>query len=392
LYAFDVTNPASPSLKWKQGCPNNFPVSGSVDDSGCTSNMSGIGQTWSPASPFKASGYNGPLLIMGGGYDPCEDDESGNSNNDCSSTKGNHVYVFDANYGTLLKTLDTDRAVVGEIFIVPGTSGNAKFAYATDAGGNVYRISGATAGAEFASTAPSGWNITKIASLGCDSAGTCDANRKFMFGPDVVEDNGVYYVMAGSGDREKPIQAYTVTTGVTNYFFVVQDKPGQADWLTSQNSACGANVMCLASLLPISGDTTPSAADFEGKRGWYLSLSPTEQVVTSAITVYGNITFSTHQPAQEDAEACQSNLGTTKVYNINFTNAAPAGTRTTRSEDVAGDGLPPSPVAGMVTLDDGSTVPFVIGASPDSPLEAYEPTFSGGGSQPKTRVYWYIQQ
>jgi type IV pilus assembly protein PilY1 len=43
IYAFDVTNPGTPSLLWKVGCPNLG------NDDGCTAGMSGIGQTWSTA-------------------------------------------------------------------------------------------------------------------------------------------------------------------------------------------------------------------------------------------------------------------------------------------------------------------------------------------------------
>ncbi len=80
-----------------------------------------------------------------------------------------------------------------------------------------------------------------------------------------------------------------------------------------------------------------------------------------------------------------------------------------RCAPVAGGGLPPSPVAGMVTLDaedsgtdggtgnggtssTGLTVPFCIGCGEDSPLEGGEPPSPPMASQPKSRVYWYIQQ
>src|SRR5215471_10751164 len=41
VYAFNVTNPSSPSLKWKVGCPDL------TDDINCTNGFSAIGQTWS---------------------------------------------------------------------------------------------------------------------------------------------------------------------------------------------------------------------------------------------------------------------------------------------------------------------------------------------------------
>ncbi|HSH90161.1 MAG TPA: hypothetical protein VK996_09240, partial [Ramlibacter sp.] len=75
-----------------------------------------------------------------------------------------------------------------------------------------------------------------------------------------------------------------------------------------------------------------------------------------------------------------------------YTNAASANGTTNRYEDVAGDGLPPSPVGGRVTLDDGSTVPFCIGCSKDSPLEGSPPKGLATVVQPKSRLFWYIQK
>lgn len=382
LYAFDVSNPASPSLKWKKGCPNNFPISGTVDDTSCTAGFSGIGQTWSSPKVFKAAGYGAGasnLLILGGGYDTCEDRDP----NTCtSSNKGNKIYVLDADTGSLLKTFDTDRGVIGDVTLVPDSSGKAIYAYAADLGGNLYRV---TMGA----LAPASWAITKVASLGCDTTASCTNNRKFMFAPDVVFDDGGYIVLLGSGDREKPLLSYTGAASVSNYFFMVKDRPGDATWLSSESATCGSSVICRDSLLPILDDTTPSDSDLAAKKGWYLGMTSTEQVVTSAITVFGLVTFSTHQPAVATPGVCSS-LGESRVYNIAFENAE--GNDGLRFEDLAGDGLPPSPVAGMVTLDDGTTVPFVIGANPDSPLEGSPPITPPSLTQPTSRVYWNIER
>jgi type IV pilus assembly protein PilY1 len=131
----------------------------------------------------------------------------------------------------------------------------------------------------------------------------------------------------------------------------------------------------------------------QAKKGWYLSMATGEKVVTSSITLYGTVTFSTHQPSTANANSCSANLGTSRVYNVSYSNAAPAGSNG-RYQRIVGDGLPPSPVAGLVTLDNGRTVPFVIGASPNSPLEATQGgnAPSASVSQPKSRVYWYVQQ
>jgi type IV pilus assembly protein PilY1 len=388
LYAFDVTTPGEPDLVWKK----------------TASNLTGLGQTWSTPKVLKTAGYTtNPMLIMGGGYDTCEDHDSPTANHICTtSSNGNRIYVLDAIEGDLLKNMilpktagtDPNRGVIGDVTIVNDlATGLAKFAYAADLGGNIYRISGVDANTPFGNTAPENWTITKIASLGCSGTTACNLNRKFMFAPDVVVEGDTYYLMIGSGDREKPLYSYTGATNVTNYFFMLKDKPTESSWLLSEEEICGGPVVCMNSL----GSMTASVSGVTGtpaEKGWKLSLHDNEQVVTSAITLYGVVTFSTHQPTVS-ATCGGANLGTARVYNIRYLDASSANGRVDAPfETIVGGGLPPSPVAGRVTLDDGATVPFVIGANPLSPLES---SLGGGGlspavNQPKSRVYWYLQQ
>lgn len=408
IYAFDVTDPANPSLKWKKGCPNQG------DDIGCTAGFDGIGQTWSAPKVAKAVGYGAgasPMLIMGGGYDRCEDDDP----HTCTTaTKGNKVYVLDADTGNRLVTLNTDRAVVSEVFVVKDASGLAKFGYVADLGGNVYRINIGTA-------APAAWTITKIASLGCASPGTCSPNRKFMFAPDVVESNGKYVLLLGSGDREKPLMAYDAAASVANYFFMLEDDPYDPTWLESTN--CGSEVICLNSLYHIGlNDSSPTVATVQGYKGWYLSLQPHEQVVTSALTIFGTVYFNTHVPAVVNENVCTSTLGKAYTYKLYYANAANNNGTDSRAQEVAGGGLLGSPSGGMVILDGGgsgsgdtggdgdgttggdgdgttggaenptsTTVPFITGSDPDSGLEGNDPEPPSVVYQPKSRVYWYIQ-
>jgi len=373
VYAFNVSSPASPSLIWKKD----------------TSNLAGLGQTWSAPKILKSAGYGAgasPMLIMGGGYDVCHDVDG--NNNSCGSS-GKKIYVLDAVSGALLRTFDTDSSVIADVTVVPDDTGLAKYAYAADLGGNVYRISGATANSPIGNTAPGSWTITKIAALG----GSGSDNRKFMFAPDVVAvDADTYAVLLGSGDREKPLASYTLTAGVSNRFYMIKDKPTEVTWLSSESANCSSSVMCTNSLVAITSSATPTASDLAAKKGWYLALSATEQVVTSAITVFGTVTFSTHKPAVVVSGSCTSGLGTATVYNINYADAAPLSGQTDRGAAIAGGGLPPSPVAGMVTLDDGTTVPFLIGGNPNSALEGGKPTRSSSATviRPKSRVYWNI--
>ncbi|RPJ45091.1 MAG: pilus assembly protein PilY [Betaproteobacteria bacterium] len=396
VYAFDVSDPTAPEVKWKVGCPSNFQTDGSVSDTGCTTGFAGIGQTWSAPKALKAPGYSvsgagteKPMLIMGGGYDVCEDGDP----HTCTSTKGNRVYILDADTGALLKTLGGDtsdgdlisRGVVADVIVVPhSVTGLATMAYVADLGGNVYRIN-------IGDDAPADWTITKIASLGGSGA---DA-RKFMFAPDVVLDNGKYVLLLGSGDREKPLSTYSGATSVANKFFMLKDDPADEEWLSGETANCGAAVICMDSLESVTyGSGSPTLATVGEKKGWALELHDNEQVVTSAITIFGVVTFSTHEPApvNVDPNVCTSSLGKARVYNIGYANAGLLTGRNSRFAEIPGGGLPPSPVAGMVTLDNGVTVPFCIGCDSESPLKGGEPPPPIMANQPKSRVYWHIQQ
>jgi type IV pilus assembly protein PilY1 len=375
-----VTYPSlDPKLKWKQGC----------DKTGCTTDFDNIGQTWSAPKALKAAGYEGgtkPLLIMGGGYDACEDSDT----TACTTpTKGSKIYVLDANDGTVQKALSLDgRGAVSDVFVVkdPAT-GLAQFAYVGDLGGNIWRVN-------IGSETPSNWTVTKIASLGCDTVGSCFPNRKFQFMPDVVFDNGKYLLLIGSGDREKPLATYTGAYGVKNYFFMVQDDPSDPDWLSSETDNCGSAVICLNSLVKIAnGGASPTSATVALHKGWYLELYPHEQVVTSAITIFGTVNFSTHTPAVYQSGECTGNLGTARVYNVSYVNAGGVYGETRRSSKIDGGGLAPSPVAGMVTLDGSTTaVPFCIGCDPHSSLQGSDPPPPPPLNQPKSRVYWQLEQ
>lgn len=386
LYAFDVTTLDSPSLKWKIGCPNL------TNDTGCSTDLSDIGQTWATPTALKAAGHgsgNSTILAMGGGYDNCEDADP----NTCtSSSKGRRIYMLDADTGTALKIFTTDRGVVGDVTIVTNSAGQAVYGYAADLGGNVYRISGVDAATPIGDTPPADWTITKIAALGCDAAASCTANRKFLYGPEVAVSNGEYIIILGSGDREKPLLSYTSAASVSNRFYTLRDKPSESTWLTSQNAACAADVICNASLLAITGSGTPSDADLANyPRGWYLALAPTEQVVTSALLLFDTIIFSTHSPQVASLTSCVG-LGTARNYNISYLNASGNGDR---FQVIAGGGLPPSPVAGVVELDDGTQKPFIIGGGPcaaDSSLQGCEAVPPASGTRPKSWVFWDIER
>jgi type IV pilus assembly protein PilY1 len=389
LYAFDVTIPTTPSLKWKIGC--------TADGSTCSTGAADMGQTWGTPRPIKVTGYGtppAPLLIMGGGYDTCEDPDV----NTCTATsKGRKVYIINADTGEIVKSLATDRGVIGEVKVVPDDDGYAKYAYASDLGGNVYRI---TIGA----LAPAAWTITKIASLGCATYSTtpCSNNRKFMFGPSVIpEVDGSYSLFLGSGDREKPLGAayFPSTSAVQNYFFKISDKPSDTGWLTSENATCGANLICLASLGSSGSTASASTCGVGGgvptSKGWKLALRTHEQVVTLAATRFGVTTFSTHMPDVSPPGTCGARLGTVHVYNLEIAAGVPTA-GTTCADEVGKGGLPPPPEKMDVCMDDACTIrrSICIGCGTQSSIQSKENGIPQSvlGPNAKRRVYWYIQK
>jgi type IV pilus assembly protein PilY1 len=357
IYSFDVTDRTTPKLNWKIGCPSLDPN----DPSGCTSGMEDIGQTWSRVSVIYAQGYlddsgkMAPLILVGGGYDVCEDYDDGvENNNNCDSTKGNIIYLLDAVEGDVVDTFETTRSVPGNITIVPVSDDDPRimYAYAVDMGGNVYRISGEKDGdpAIIGDIDPSvePWIITKIASLGCDGVApvgdNCtdgnSSNRKFLFGPDVIRlESGMFGVFAGTGDREKPLLDYAATENVTNYFYGLVDAPLDPDWLDGE---CGTGTICQSSLATLDPNDIADGVEPTAK-GWRLELREGEQVVTGAITADNDVYFSTHIPTQP--EACDADYGIATAYALNYFDGS--GTDT----EFLGGGLVPTPVAGKVIID-----------------------------------------
>jgi type IV pilus assembly protein PilY1 len=395
LYSFDVTDRSAPTLNWKIGCPVLDPN----DPTGCTTDMEEIGQTWSRVAVTYAQGYDpdgdgelDPLLMFGGGYDICEDYDDGTSkNNECTTTKGNAIYLVDAVSGVYVNSWSTDRSVPGKVTVVPMADDDPRimYAYAADTGGNVYRISGKDQNDDpmvIGSTLPSTWLKTKIASLGCDTKDPCDDNRKFLFGPDVIKvpDSDLIGILVGSGDREKPLRDYGAALGVENHFYVLFDQPTNQDWLDDEAPPiCRADIICHDSLATLDpNDLVDGVAPTT--KGWKLQLRPGEQVVTGAITVDNVVNFSTHIPTVPDS--CDADYGEATAYNIDYADASGGST------EFLGGGLVPTPVAGKVLID-GVAVPFCIGCgSEGSPIGAGK---VGGGidwTQPRSRVFWNIDQ
>jgi Tfp pilus tip-associated adhesin PilY1 len=381
LYAFDVTTPNSPQFKWKAGCPDQ------TDDVGCSSGMTGIGQTWSAPGVAFLGGYSSttPAVIVGGGYDTCEDTDSATTS--CSSPKGATVYVLDANSGAIIKSFTTTRSVAAEVALVDiNGDGSVDAAYVADTGGNLYRINFSDPTNYFAALPPTSWTITKVAY-------TSAASRKFLFTPAVVPYKNSVYVALGSGDPEHPLSvSYPYTTPVTNRFYVYLDNP-LSSTVTNLDGATMLNYTNPSTNSCATAAVLPSGSNV----GWYMDLTANgtgEQTVTWALIVDGMVTFSTNRPIAS-ATTCASPLGEARSYWLNLLNGSGAiGVNGTcggsRSEVFVGGGIPPSPVSATVNVG-GVSQTVVIGAgqrdgASSSALSGQQ--ISLPITNKRTRIYW----
>ena len=382
IYALDASDPAVPKFKWKVGCPN------ATNDTGCTTGFTGIGQTWSvPSVTSSLLGYKDsagkykPVLIVGGGYDTCEDADVVSPT--CTSPKGTGVYVIDADTGALIKSFATLRSVAADVSLLGlGTAGVVDHAYAADTAGNLYRI-------DFDADQTK-WAINRIASTKSGDG------RKFLFEPSLLPVAGnQVYVGIGSGDREHPLKA-NAANGVQNRFYMYRDDLTKTAAIGLDDTS-STGVMCDFSL-----NTTCSPGGIppgSSKRGWYINLPGSgEQTVTSSLIVGGVVTFSTNMPTPPSAvpkAICTPDLGVATGYMLNLLTASGAIgvsgiSGGDRSGTFIGGGLPPSPVFATVPVGNKATS-VVIGAiqksgSASSPIasQIVNPAISPN----RKSIYW----
>jgi len=409
LYGFNVTASADPRMLWRAGCPL------SSSDTGCSTGFTGIGQTWSIPAVAKIKGYPSlgaetPVIIVGGGYDACEDNDHATTT--CTTPKGRYVYVLDAATGALLKTFGAggtsgtiDRSVIADVTLVDlSFLGFAQHAYVVDTGGSLYRIDFVDPNTLATRAAAADWTIAKIAY-------TTGGSRKFQFSPAALPSAGKVFLTVGSGDRERPLitnypydSLATKGGPVGNRFYMFIDTfpteivaPATVPTPTAAVDLDGTAITdfttstSCSSALPLSG---------AGSNGWRLNLNSGtgEQTVTSSTIFGGLVFFSTNRPLAGAVGSCTNNLGEARGYAVNLLNASGAVGVTglcggERSNTFLGGGLPPSPVTGTVPVD-GKPVTVMIGGidrtgAASSPIGSQKVTPSI--TQTRSRIYWYRQ-
>lgn len=353
VYALDVSPsdlesgapPETPGFLWRAGCTDDSDLSCTDED------LVGIGHTWSTPVTGFVRGYFGPggsaaqpnpVLLMGGGSDPCLDqDKASLALLECE--KGKYIYVLDGKTGEVLRAFPTQAPVVADIEAIDfDYDGYIDFAYAADVAGHLYRItlSRITDGVIDHSVAlsPEEWVWPDQPIAFTDREGV-----RFKNQPIAAEVGDNIFIALGSGDRERPLkQNYPYVRSVKNRFYTFIDTP-----LTPRATGIDLDTLLDASTgLAAGANQDEPIENILHFDGWYLDLADRgEQVVNQAAIGGGYVFFNSFQAEGSNKGFC-SDLGTAKAYRVPLFAPEAAEGR------VFGEGIPIPPIIVTVRLSD----------------------------------------
>ena len=313
-YVFDVTQKASPTLKFKI--------------EGGAGTLAKLGQTWSRPTITKVNmgGQVKNVMIVGGGYDDAQDDRAIRAND----VVGNAVFMFDADTGSLLwhaSNEDADLNLTNMTYSVPGrisvidrdNDGFADHMYVADMGGQLFRLD--------IYNGNSGTNFIKGARIADFGGDTAETNRHFYYGPDVTEialgDELYYGIALGSGWRASPLD-----TVVEDNFYMLKDSGvfnrdvnGNYTFMQTVYESGMYNATSHALNSSDEGERELASQDFANKAGWYLNLTTNgEKVLSSPLIINYKVFFTTYVPAVSSTSACAPPTGNSRAYLVSMFN------------------------------------------------------------------------
>jgi type IV pilus assembly protein PilY1 len=384
VYAFDVTKKPSatsstatttsaaagqPTFMWRYNDSTN----------------SNMGQSWSTPTVIRVKGISQPFAVFGAGYNSCEDDEDPDTK--CGSSGiGKGIVVTDAEQGPSVAArtrfigvatneLDSSagRFVADITPVDVNRDGYVDVLYAVDTRGNVWRINTSDPSTFNGYASVNDWDVVKIAEVSqWGSSSSKSERRKFMYAPSVVSLGSQVTVLVGTGDREKP-SASSNAAKVKNRFYGIRDDitvTTQVSVNVGLGYGSGATSPSATGFKDVTSVTTLDPTELANYKGWFIDLAtttePYEQVVTTPVTLAGVTYFNTYRAKSANANSCV-NLGTGYNYQIDFqTGTKPEGVSSMVTQFVT-QGIPPSPVGGLVQVGD-TTVPFIIGGPGPTPI------------------------
>ncbi|MBE8168136.1 MAG: rRNA (guanine-N1)-methyltransferase [Shewanella sp.] len=324
-YAIDITNPDSPTFKWK------------IDSSSL--GVAQLGQTWAEPVVTFLPGETNPVLIFGAGYSPSTKDDPDVRQSD---SEGKGVFIVDATDGSLVHffgnasganvtTMSTlTDSIPNSVATLDGSGyGVVDRIYATDTGGNVWRM-------DMPSVDKSTWTAFKFADLGGELEST---DRGFYAEPVAIKtlftnvtqvttteedestSTSTYYqdipydaVVIGSGLRPSPSNKTR-----SDMFYILQDRNITTK---SYSSTDAPDALTIADLYDVT--TTPPASvaqnvAFGAKRGWYYNFQDAgEKSLSAATIVTGKVFFTSYVPGETGSSSQCLISGKGRLYGFDL--------------------------------------------------------------------------
>ncbi len=339
-YAVNVTRANNPFYMWKYSADDNPKM----------------GQSWSKPVHARvnfgseASPNVKDVIILGGGYDPAQDDKTSYS----ADTVGNTIVMLDALTGAELWTVSNSGADLNlsdmrssfpsgvRVFDLD-RDGVADRMYANDIVGRLFR---------FDIHEEEGFDVTGgvIAELGATANGGTANNRRFYYEPDVALGNsqGTAFlnITTASGYRAHPLAG-----GISDYLFAVRDyNPFErlgADDNVAEPYDYGIVFDDLYAMSAGSNTVPPDA------KGFSYTLGVKEKALARSRIFQNKAYYTTYTPGAPPAgNPCAPAVGRGDLYTIDL------GTGVVTNTELNKPGIPPEPT-------------FVFGNpyDPDEPLD-----------------------
>jgi len=328
-FGLDVTNKTKPALMWRSGSPTEVTATGASLP--VAQQLSGLGQTWSTpvVTQVKIDSAVKTVLIVGGGYDPSQDNVGYNTDD-----IGNRIFMLDAETGKpLWSTSDVtfatgtalQHSIPADIRVLDlDSNGLADRMYAADTGGRIWRFD-IHNGSSKASLVTGG----VFASLGhADGAGTDPADaRRFYYAPDVsLIRNGTQTFLnlaIGSGYRGHPLNK-----DINDRFYSLRDYRPFTAMTQSQYNSLAPIVESNAKLVNVTNNINPTMPP--DALGWRIDLQAAdgEKVLAEARTFENKILFTSYLPnsgstVPSTTNSCVARQGANRLYTVSALDGRP---------------------------------------------------------------------
>lgn len=338
-YGLDITDKNAPTLMWVKSS-NELPD---------------LGQTWSTPQVTRLDvagipqNANNFALIIGGGYDPSQDNPGYSTD-----SQGNSIYMLDAVTGDVLwragltgsgadfEHPEMDNSIPSDVRVLDMNGDDfADRMYVGDMGGRLWRFD-IFNGQDPANLVAGG----VLASLGAADAGgspPLSINRRLYNAPDVAPvatlTNGNYlHIGIGSGYRAHPLSSL-----VQDRFYSIRDRELFTQMSQAQYDAFTPVVD--TDLIDITDFANPTVAP--AAPGWKFELrdptEPGEKVLSEARTLLGNVFFTTFLPPGGASGAlCAPDAGSNRLYVVDINDGGTT-TNFDRVTDLMQGGIAPTP-------------------------------------------------